>query len=52
MILIKILVKIIYGDSLGAVCKESACNAGNLGSIPAGEISLEKEAASHSNIFA
>ena len=32
--------------------KESACQAGNLGSIPGSGISLEKEMAVHSSVFA
>ena len=32
--------------------KESACNEGDLGSVPAGEDPLEKGMASHSNILA
>ena len=32
--------------------KESACNAGDMGSIPGQEDPLEKEMATHSNILA
>ena len=35
-----------------SVSKESACNAGDLGSIPGSGISLEKEMATHSSILA
>ena len=33
-------------------CKESACNAGDLGSIPGSGRSLEKEMATYSSILA
>ena len=39
----------LFGDAGG---KESACNAGDPGSIPGLERSLEKEMASHSSILA
>ena len=32
--------------------KESACNAGSMGSIPGQEDPMEKEMATHSSIFA
>ena len=38
--------------SLSSGGKESACNGGDLGSIPASEGSLEKGMATHSSIFA
>ena len=34
------------------MCKESACNAGDTGSIPGQEDPLEKEMATHSSILA
>ena len=36
----------------GSEVKASACNAGDLGSIPGSGISLEKEMATHSSILA
>ena len=36
----------------GSDSKESACNAGDLGSIPGGEDPLEKGMATHSSILA
>ena len=36
----------------GSDGKESACNAGDLGSIPGREVPLEKEMATHSHILA
>ena len=47
---------VIYTYSMGfphsSVGKESACNAGDLGSIPGSGKSLEKEVATHSSILA
>ena len=40
------------GFSSGSDSKESACNAGNLGLIPAQEIPLEKGMATHSSFLA
>ena len=40
------------GFPCGAAGKESACNAGDLGSIPGSERSLEEEMATHSSILA
>ena len=36
----------------GSDCKASACNVGDLGSIPGSEDPLEKEMATHSSILA
>ena len=36
----------------GSDCKESACNAGDLGLIPSWEDPLEKEMATHSTVLA
>ena len=40
------------GFHCGSDSKESACNVGDLGSIPGSERSPEKAAATHSSIFA
>ena len=42
----------ILGFPCGSAGKESACNAGDLGSIPGFEDPLEKGKASHSSILA
>ena len=42
----------IYGFPGGSVGKESACNTGDLGSIPGSGRSLKKEMATHSSILA
>ena len=42
----------IYGFPGGSVGKESACNTGDLGSIPGSGRSLKKEMATHSSIIA
>ena len=41
-----------YGLPGGSEVKASACNAGDLGSIPGSGRSLEKEMATHSSILA
>ena len=46
------LVLLIWGFLGRSDGKESACNAGNLDSIPGWEDPLEKEMATHSNILA
>ena len=42
----------MMGLPSGSDCKESACNAGDLGSIPGSEDPLEKGVATHSSILA
>ena len=46
------IIKAIYGFPGCSDGKESACNAGDLGSIPGLGRSLEKGKATHSNILA
>ena len=46
------LVLLVWGFLGRSDGKESACNAGNLDSIPGWEDPLEKEMATHSNIRA
>jgi len=41
---------LVLGFSGGSACKESACNVGDLGSIPSWEDPLEEGMATHSNI--
>ena len=45
----RLVIPLFPGGSEG---KASACNAGNLGSIPGSEDLLEKEIATHSSILA
>ena len=42
----------VWGFPGGSECKESACSAGDLVSIPGGEGPLEEEIATHSSILA
>ena len=42
----------LLGFPCGSAGKETACNAGDMGSILSGEDSLEKEMATHSSILA
>ena len=42
----------MLGFSIGSIGKESACNAGDLGSLPGLQDPLEKEMATHSSILA
>ena len=42
----------VWGFPGGSECEESACSAGDLGSIPGGEGPLEEAMATHSSIFA
>ena len=43
---------LLYSGEVGSNCKESACNAGDVGLIPGWENPLEKAMATHSSILA